>query len=130
VGEFIGEANLVDGVLTGREDGVGSVDTALGPIDGILAADDMEAGSRVVCMVRPECLALGPGPANAFQAQVLSSMYLGEVEQFLLQAGGLELRAMRSNPGDEPPPTGHAVDVHVERDDVVILPADDPGAGA
>jgi iron(III) transport system ATP-binding protein len=128
VGEFIGEANVIPGVLRSAANGAGSVETELGVFRGRLATDALGPGAEVVCMVRPECVALGPGDENAFRARVVSNMYLGEVEQFLLQAGDLELRVIRSNPGDEAEPTGHEVDAHVDADDVVILPAGERGA--
>jgi iron(III) transport system ATP-binding protein len=130
VAEFIGEANVVPGILEAVEASMASVQTPLGTFRGRLDGDSIEPGTDVVCMVRPECIALGPGDSNAFRARLVSSMYLGETEQFLLEAGELELRAMRANPGDETEATGHELDVHVDPDDVVILPAAEGGAGS
>jgi iron(III) transport system ATP-binding protein len=128
VGEFIGEANVIAGVLQATEDGIGTVETELGAIKGRLATDEMAAGADVVCLVRPECVLLGPGEANAFRARIRSSMYLGEVEQFVLEAGEVELRAVQSNPGDEAEAPGRAVDACIDPQDVAILPAGERGA--
>ncbi len=119
VAEFIGEANVIEGTVEGIEDGTVTVRTELGLLRG--RAEGEPAG-RVVCIVRPECVRLTPGDVNGFRATIESSVYLGEVEQFVLRVGEAELRAVQSNPGDEPSPPGREVDAHFAVDDVVVLP--------
>ena len=52
---------------------------------------------------------------------MLSNVYLGEVEQFVLEASGLELRAVESNPGSAAATPGQEIDVHFVPEDAVIL---------
>ncbi|NLW49333.1 MAG: ABC transporter ATP-binding protein [Candidatus Brocadiaceae bacterium] len=122
VAEFIGEANMVAGTLVEAAGGRGVLRSELGDLHAVLGPNVPEAGRRAVCMVRPEGLRLGPGPVNAFSAVVESSFYLGEVEQFVLSAGGQDLKAFQGNPGEQSPQTGQRIDVHFEAADAVILP--------
>ena len=124
VAEFIGEANMIAGALLSTAAGFGTLRTPLGELRATLGAGGLRSGSQAVCMVRPECLQLGDGRENAFRARVDSSVYLGEVEQFVLSAGGLELRAIQSNPGFEPAPVGREAQVHFSAEDAVLLPAE------
>jgi iron(III) transport system ATP-binding protein len=124
VAEFIGEANMIAGALLSSSDKFGTVRTPLGDLRATLGADGLHSGTQAVCMVRPECLRLGGGRENVFRARVESSIYLGEVEQFVLSAGGIELRAIQSNPGFEPAPVGREAQVHFDGEDAVLLPAE------
>ena len=80
-------------------------------------------------MVRPESLRLG-GQENRFSAEVVSDVYLGEVEQFVLAAGDLELRAAVGNPGAHAPRAGEAVTVGFSPDDAFLLPHEPGGPSA
>jgi len=122
VADFIGEANMIEGVLAEAADGQGLLRTELGELRAVLGPGAPETGSRAVCMVRPECLRLERGEQNGFRASVESSFYLGEIEQFVLTAAGIELKAFEANPGDQSPHTGQQVDVHFAPGDAVILP--------
>ena len=130
VAEFIGEANMIAGTLVSAADGTAVVRSELGELSGVLATDALEVDAAACCMVRPECLKIESGEANAFRATVQSSVYLGEVEQFVLEAAGMELRAVRSNPSETAPPAGGEVDVGFDPQDAVILPAAGQGAEA
>ena len=129
VAEFIGEANIIPGTLAGTSDGLGTVRTSLGELRAALGPRPPQPGSAVICLVRPECIALRGASQNAFQARVESNVYLGEVEQFVLSAGGLELRAVQSNPAPEPPAAGRQVQASFEPEDAVVLPSEEPASG-
>jgi len=122
VANFIGEANLIPGTMLGREGELGLVRTALGDLRARLGADSLGRGAEAICVVRPECLRLEPGPENCFEAVVASSLYLGEMEQFVLQAGELRLRAVVANPAGEPMPAGTRRKVHFASQEAVLLP--------
>jgi iron(III) transport system ATP-binding protein len=122
VAEFIGEANMIEGTLVRAADGHGVLQTGLGELRAALGGTAPPPGGRAVCMVRPECLRLAAGAPNGFRAAVDSSFYLGEVEQFVLSAGEIELKAFQANPGEESPRAGQQVDVHFVPEDAVILP--------
>ena len=130
VAGFIGEANLIPGRLGGVAGGFGAVKTDLGELRARMGTAPTEQGAEVLCMVRPECLRLGAGAENTFRAGVRSNVYLGEVEQFLLDVGGQEMRAVIANPGENAPRPGGEVDVHFQAEDAVLLPAErEEGAG-
>ncbi len=121
VAEFMGEANLIEGVVLASAGELGTIRTALGELSATLSTGPLHAGDAAVCMVRPECLQLGGAGRNSFRAKVESSVYLGENEQFVLSAAGIELRAVQSNPGAEPPAAGQEVQVHFDPRDAVLL---------
>jgi len=127
VASFIGETNLIAGTLVSVEGEYGCVRTALGEFRARLGSALTTPGSKVECMVRPECLHLGQGGDNAFRATLASSVYLGEVEQLVVEAGGLELRAVTANPSASAPGGGATVDVHFASDDAIVLPAQSEG---
>jgi iron(III) transport system ATP-binding protein len=124
VAEFVGEANMVEGVLAACEGGQATVRTPLGELRGRLADDSLAPGARVVCMVRPEALHLGAAELNSVPALLEAAVYLGEAEQLVLSAGDLELRAVQANPRLAPPEPGEEVRLHFSPDDAVILPMD------
>jgi iron(III) transport system ATP-binding protein len=75
--QFLGEANLVEGMAHGQ-----TVTTALGELDVVLGAesDGPRNGAervKVMVMVRPEQLLLGPVDASRISSVVLSYEYFG-----------------------------------------------------
>jgi hypothetical protein len=77
-------------------------------------------------LVRPECLLLGVADRSPnisrFTGRVISSAYLGEAEQFLIEATGVMLRAVEPNPGAAGHPPGTLVALGLRADDAVVLP--------
>ena len=124
VAGFIGEANFLRGTFLSAENQVGTVSTNLGRFRGRVGPRVPDAGSPVVCMVRPESLRLTAGLENAFRALVRDCVYLGETEQFILEAAGEEMRVVKSNPGETGPRVGGEVPVCFAPADMVILPED------
>jgi len=122
VANFIGETNLICGKIASLDGEWVRVDTALGQLRARPGSAPKEQGAAVDCMVRPEGLRVGHGDENAFRAKVASSLYLGEVEQFVLDAQGMTLRAVVPNPGTEAPQPGTQVDVHFAAADAILLP--------
>ncbi len=125
VAEFVGEANMIAGKLLSLRDGTGVVETALGELQARIAGQSLTPGRPVVCMVRPECLRSGPAALNEIAALVSSSVYLGDVEQYVLAAGQERLLQVRANPAPTPPGPGQEVSVHFRPEDGVILPRED-----
>jgi len=122
VAEFIGEANMIEGTVLRTGDGIATVKTQFGELTAVTGRHKFAPSDEVVCMVRPEGLQLSAAEANNISATVRESVYLGHSEQFVLDAGGLSLRAVQSNPGESPPQAGQQVDVHFSPGDAVILP--------
>ena len=78
----------------------------------------------MVCMVRPESLAFDRRAENRFAALLKRNVYLGELEQFMLDARGTPIRVVATNPGEETPSVGSEVRLGFSADDAVILRAD------
>ncbi|GAA0651542.1 ABC transporter ATP-binding protein [Salarchaeum japonicum] len=75
VAEFVGDNNVLDGTVTGREGGVATVD-----VDGEtlrLATPDGSAGDRVTFCVRPERL-IRDAASNRLDIDVDTAEFLGE----------------------------------------------------
>ena len=128
VAQFVGETNMLSGTLRSVVEENGVVETALGELRAVLPESPPAEGDPVLCMVRPESLRLGPGEQNTVSARVADSVYLGELEQFLLTAGDLRLRAVRANPADAPPERGREVQVHFDPADAVIIADQESGS--
>jgi iron(III) transport system ATP-binding protein len=102
VADFIGETDFIAGTLVSFEDSNVVVDTAAGRFLGVLG--DVEAqptvGAAVTVSVRPECWVLSsrdPG-LNAVRGRIGEAVFLGEVAQYALLAGGTELKVLEINP--------------------------------
>lgn len=125
VADFIGETNLIPGKLLSLDGPVGRVETLLGNFTGRMGPEPLSTGESVVCMIRPECLVVGEagGAANRFTATMKQSMYLGEFEQYGLEAEGTAIQAVCANPGERVPQAGSDVKVGFSTADAVILKA-------
>ena len=121
VASFVGEANLIPGTFLGSDGAIGRLRTRLGELQATVGAVVPKQEAQAWCMVRPENLKLSGTGQNCFEAVLQSSVYLGEVEQFVLDHDGIELKAMRAAPGQTPPPIGERVQVHFDVEDAVML---------
>jgi iron(III) transport system ATP-binding protein len=124
VAEFIGEANFLPGTVQARNGQTGTIRTELGTFRAALSDGAPHAGEPAELMVRPEALRFGPEQANALSARVAGSIYLGEVEQFLLRTGEVELVALKDNPEAAGPEPGRQVELSFAPDDAVLLAPD------
>ncbi len=103
VARFIGENNRLAGTVSGidSEDGMVKVALAGGRSLWAMRGDCGAAGARAVVSVRPERIALAPGPAadlseDAIPARVVETIYLGDhVRVRLALEGGAEVMAKR-----------------------------------
>ena len=123
VADFMGRANLLAGVVLGREDGRLRVETALGPVSCI-GNDRMAPGDKVLVCIRPETLRLGlPGNGPA-RARVIRHTHLGEYVDYYLAVGDkiLRARALAASPKLE----GDVVDVSFEGP-IVAVPYEELG---
>ena len=91
---FLGNANVLRGTLrsvAGRE---AIVDTPLGVLSARVGPVALSGGGIVAVAVRPELVhPAAPSEKNAFDARIASRMYLGEMVQYQLEAGGVEMGA-------------------------------------
>ena len=98
VADFLGAANLIEGVVRVVADGVYSVETAGGTLQAP-SSMNIKAGSHVTVVVRPEQVMIETGPAapnSRWPATVVTSAFLGDAFDYVVDVGGLELRARRN----------------------------------
>ena len=104
VAEFVGDVNILEGQVTGRENGLWHV--ASPSAQGELAVDDpdaaLEAGQPVALAVRPEKMAIHrerpAGAPNVLEGEVWDIGYLGDWTVYRVKLGsGAILRVTRAN---------------------------------
>lgn len=130
VAEFIGETNILSGIVQGQgsETDCFAVDTAAGRLTARchLAGWQPAQGDHVQVSIRPEALRLSdepPDSANRFRGIVENVIYLGATAQYELRvSGSVSLKITQMNPAALLQPSGTAVTASVEVDDVVLLP--------
>jgi iron(III) transport system ATP-binding protein len=119
VADFIGETNWIDGTVESISDQGMAVRTAFGTVTE-MTRDGFLIGQKVSVGIRPEAVRIGDAPVNAFDARIDSVTYLGEIEQYRLDLGGVSLKAFEQNPL-EIRRVGAAVRVHVRPEDVLVF---------
>jgi iron(III) transport system ATP-binding protein len=127
VAEFMGETNLISGVVQTFANGLVIVRTPVGDIAAAAPSRvQATAGVPIVCSIRPESVrfsAAGDYP-NRFNGTLLESTYLGDVQQSKIGLeAGLEIKVVDQNPRREQGHLGSQVSVTVDSDDVTLLPA-------
>jgi iron(III) transport system ATP-binding protein len=134
VADFIGETNFVHGELVGKDRSGEAV--AETPIGKLRTADlylRINPGEKVLCSIRPESITLSdPGSgqqgdkANIFPVKILSSTYLGDVEEYeVLAAGKRKMKIIVHNPGGVERKPGDEFLAAVSPLDVVFLPLEE-----
>jgi iron(III) transport system ATP-binding protein len=148
VAGFIGETNLLDArLLDAGPGGETRVLTPIGALTGSAAAAPLPpAGAAVTVCVRPEAIRFDPavpGAPNAFAGALRDSVYQGELARHwvtlpidpaarragiaLPSAGdGVTLKVCELNPRRIARERGVPTAVHVDPEDVVVLPAQPP----
>ena len=119
VADFIGETNWLEGVV----ESVGN-ETVVRSTAGHVRASEAHAlqpGAPVWVGFRPEATRLDGGLANAFEAELVRTNYLGDLEEYLLDIGGTILKAFEQNPEKRLQP-GAKVQVGVAARDILLLP--------
>ena len=128
VATFIGEANLIPGELIESGGRYGTIRTSLGVFAGRLANEQMQSGDAVCCLVRPEKLRLSGAGENRIDVTVDNILFLGESEQYLLQAAHTHLKALAiSAPAGIR--KGEQAQVSFGIEDALLLPTDGGGIG-
>jgi iron(III) transport system ATP-binding protein len=125
VADFIGETDFIPGTVvsvTGRQC---VVDTTVGRFEGVLG-DPKAApatGATVTLSVRPECWVLSRQPVgkNDVRGRIGEAIYLGELAQYELRAGDLDLKILELNPRFIDQSTRGEVFASAAPDDVVVL---------
>ncbi len=125
VADFIGETDFIPGTLLGLNGQNVVVETAVGRFEGVLgdAAAKPAPGSKVTLSVRPECWVLSheAGSVNSVRGRIGESIYLGEMAQYALISGDLNLKIIELNPRFLDQSTRGEVFASAAREDVVAL---------
>ena len=97
VAEFIGQTNLIEGIIH-TQDAQGMVITT--PIGMIRACGvNLAKGTQVKLSIRPEHLRIDdPMARDTLAARVTESTFLGENSEHILQSGSIQLKAICSPP--------------------------------
>ena len=102
VAGFIGESNFLPATVRAIAAGRIELDAGIGTIISAgEAAGPVAPGDRVTISLRPEAIHVGAAPAdiaNAFTADLRESVYLGEMAQHTVAAGGALLKIFDLNP--------------------------------
>jgi iron(III) transport system ATP-binding protein len=124
VADFMGETNLIEGTVRGREGESVQVQTSLRTFTGIVHEWEPSVGSRVLLSIRPEALRLDTEPTapNAVQGRVRERIYLGEMAQYRFAAGSETFKIFELNPGFYFASAEKDIFVSVSPEDVVALP--------
>ncbi|MEM1100802.1 MAG: ABC transporter ATP-binding protein [Pseudomonadota bacterium] len=105
VADFIGDANLIEGVVEG---GIFKAAQLTLPVDA--------AEGRTTATIRPERIRLAPNG----EARVLSASYLGSRMEYLVKTADLEL--LVSRPISEPRlSAGDIVDLQIDQSDLILI---------
>jgi len=123
VADFVGTNNFLSG--TCREIAAGRVaaETAIGTVRGS-PTPGVSPGDRCVLAVRPENIALGPGPENTFEGRVVLAAYLGSTLRYDVEMrAGVVLKVDVGDPWHhEVLPAGAAVRVTFPASAALTLP--------
>jgi iron(III) transport system ATP-binding protein len=125
--EFVGETNIVDGVVVRVGAGEAIVRTKIGNFRGILSASakDPRPGKKVYISMRPECLKLGDFPSmeNSVEGIIGNVTYFGEVAHYEFEKNDIALRISELNPSHFTNVRHRSMYAHASHEDVVILGA-------
>jgi iron(III) transport system ATP-binding protein len=126
IAKFIGDTNIVEGVVIQVGAGEAVVRTKIGNFRGVVCPSniDMRPGKKVYLSIRPECLVLRKIPTNenCISGSIGNTVYFGEVAHYDFEKNGIRLRISELNPTNFER-LQHATEVyaHVSSNDVIIL---------
>jgi ABC-type Fe3+/spermidine/putrescine transport system ATPase subunit len=126
VAGFLGESNLLRGMVTAARDGRAVIDVPGldRPIEGV-AAEGVHVGRPAAALIRPECVRLADAAGASFAGRLVERVYLGELVALRLRlSNGLIILCRclaRDGVRD-----GDAWGVEWKPGDVRILPDDAP----
>ncbi len=110
--EFLGDANIIKGKVTG----IGVAETVLGELH---FSGDGEIGGEVELMFRPESVEIvGAAGSNVFPARIVSTLYAGGFSTCSAESSGVELKL--TLPGADEPPSGEIL-LHVPEAGLKLL---------
>ncbi len=122
VADFIGQATMIEGEVTGRN-GTVKVDTEIGTLEGIPSREDVNltVGSKVVVSMRPEYFTLKPeGEVNPINAVIDHIAFIGKSQRVYCNSEGHRIIA-------ELPPyvrlgLGKRITLYIKKENTLIIP--------
>lgn len=128
---FIGETNLLDGVMREPSAQEAVVESPLGPLRSTHFKQAFKKGEAVTLSLRPEAIRIdwdkrGPeaAGANFFMAKIDHLTYLGESEQFQLSLpSGLTLKVNFYHAPEHNFHEGDSIGCSIDPEDVLVLPS-------
>jgi len=121
---FLGEANILEGVVTAVDGGRVLVDHASGPL-AVDTSAPVRPGVRMSLALRPEAisirLARSPDPVNSIPATIRDVVYKGEALVYYLTAAGADLMALEYAKGGAPRAEGDQVFAEFEASALSVL---------
>ncbi len=123
VADFVGTNNFLSGTCREITAGRVAAETAIGTVRGS-PTSRVGPGDRCVLAVRPENIALGPGPENTFEGRVVLAAYLGSTLRYDVEMrAGVVLKVDVGDPWHhEVLPAGAAVRVTFPASAALTLP--------
>ena len=128
VADFIGESNIIEGVVKEKENDLLTIDTGNGLVSA--CSNGFSKGDRVCVSVRPEAMDVSSQPAPGFslQAVVTDSVYMGTITKTLLRTdAGQEIKLSRFE-AENAPSEGDRVYLNWNPRKAVVLKPDDSAA--
>lgn len=130
---FIGETNLLPGVLAEQSESHATIETRLGMIHSNNIQASLKPGDQCTLSIRPESIvvetdqsSLANNLGNRFKMKISDITYLGETEQLELEKENCSpLKANLHNPGTRNMPVGEEVFCGCHASDVVLLPEEE-----
>ncbi|UPA28221.1 MAG: ABC transporter ATP-binding protein [Verrucomicrobiota bacterium] len=102
VANFIGETNILDGVVIRKGPDEAFVRTKIGNFRGMIDSNNphIQEGSSVKVSIRPESIKLESFPVeeNCVEGMIGHSTYFGEVAHYLFEKNGVHLQISELNP--------------------------------
>ena len=128
VADFIGESNIIEGVVKEKENDLLTIDTGNGLVSA--CSNGFSKGDRVCVSVRPEAMDVSSQPAPGFSlfAVVTDSVYMGTITKTLLRTdAGQEIKLSRFE-AENAPSEGNRVYLNWNPRKAVVLKPDDSAA--
>ncbi|PZV37184.1 ABC transporter ATP-binding protein [Mesorhizobium kowhaii] len=122
VASFLGDANLLEGKITGLSDNQATVRLSGGQIVQAPLPYDASVGSSVSVLVRPDAVTLGAGSPNALRGTLQDAAFHGD--HYRLQVaveGGIKISAKIASHGILVPSIGDAIAVGFSNVDPTIV---------
>ncbi|MDR1665747.1 MAG: ABC transporter ATP-binding protein [Puniceicoccales bacterium] len=124
VASFVGETNLIPGILSRTEGNEAFVRTALGEYRGVMCGDNpLRPGQSVMLSIRPESIKLKDYkmPENSTDGIIGQASYFGEVAHYDFIKSGVTLRISELNPRHLEHRFQKGLYANVLPEDVVVL---------